>query len=244
MYVLGIESATAVAAVAVAGANGILAERMVCNRRTHSVNLLPMIKATLADAGLNPADLGGIAVSSGPGSFTGLRIGMSTAKTLAQVWNLKIAGVPTLEVLAFPLGGHGNLVCPILNARKNEVYLAVYDCSGALPSCLAGPAAVPVEELAGFLSSFRPPFTFLGDGVPVYKEALINGFGEESFFACQAVNFPRGAAVAELGRRRLQDGHGVDPLLLLPEYIRLSGAEAAWLGRQEKQMPAGRCEGE
>lgn len=229
MYVLGIETATAVAAVAVAGTNGILAERMVHNRRTHSVKLLPMIKAALADVGLTPASLDGIAVSSGPGSFTGLRIGMSTAKTLAQVWNLKIVGVPTLEVLAFPLAGHSNLVCPILNARKNELYVAVYDCSGQLPSCFVGPAAVRAEKLLSFLSSFQPPFTFLGDGVPVYKQLLMDGFGSRAFFAHQAVAFPRGAAVAELGMRRLEEGCGTDPLLLLPEYVRLSEAELVWL---------------
>jgi len=235
VYVLGIEASTAAAAVAVAGADGILAERMVNNRRTHSVNLLPMVKAVLADAELSPGRLGGIAVSSGPGSFTGLRIGMSTAKTLAQVWNLQIVGVPTLEVLAFPLAGHGNLVCPILNARKNEVYTAVYDCSGALPACLAGPTAVKVEELAGFLGSFRPPFTFLGDGVPVYRQALVDGFGSRAFFVHQAVAFPRGAAVAELGLRRLADGRGVDPLLLLPEYVRLSEAEVVWLQKVKEK---------
>jgi tRNA threonylcarbamoyladenosine biosynthesis protein TsaB len=240
VYVLGIEAATALAAVAVAGADGILAERMVHNRRTHSVNLLPMIKAVLADAELSPGSLDGIAVSSGPGSFTGLRIGMSTAKTLAQVWNLQIAGVPTLEALAFPLAGHGNRVCPILNARKNEVYTAVYDCSGVLPACLAGPVAVRVEKLAVFLSDFRPPFTFLGDGVSFYKQVLIDAFGGEAFFAPSAAVFPRGAAVAELGMRRLADGSGVDPLLLLPEYVRLSEAEVVWLkkvkGKNENRL--------
>ena len=117
MYVLGIEAATPVASVAVAGQGGILAERMVLNRRTHSVNLLPMLKAVLEEAEIDKSQLTGIAVSSGPGSFTGLRIGMSTAKALAWVWRLQVVGISTLQSLAYPLSG-GEDWLSILNARE------------------------------------------------------------------------------------------------------------------------------
>ncbi|MGB9825310.1 MAG: tRNA (adenosine(37)-N6)-threonylcarbamoyltransferase complex dimerization subunit type 1 TsaB, partial [Desulfofundulus sp.] len=151
MLVLGIEAATPVAAVAVVDGERLLAERMVNNRRTHSVNLLPMIKAVLEDAGVGREDLGGIAVSSGPGSFTGLRIGMATAKTLAQVWGLPVVGVGTLDALAHPLTGQGGLICPILNARKDEVYAAVYRTVDGELERLEGPVAVRPGELAGRL---------------------------------------------------------------------------------------------
>ncbi|MHB8919341.1 MAG: tRNA (adenosine(37)-N6)-threonylcarbamoyltransferase complex dimerization subunit type 1 TsaB, partial [Desulfocucumaceae bacterium] len=105
MYVLGIESATPVAGVAVVHRGRVLADRMINNRKTHSGHLLPMIKAVIDEAGIRPADIGGIAVSSGPGSFTGLRIGMTTAKTLAQVWKVPVVGVSTLDALAHPLTG-------------------------------------------------------------------------------------------------------------------------------------------
>ena len=230
MYVLGIESATAVAAVAIAGDEGILAERMVRNNRTHSVNLLPMIKATLEDVELIGEKLAGIAVSGGPGSFTGLRIGMSIAKTLAQVWGIPVTGVSTLRGLAHQLSGHSRLVCPIMNARKNEVYTAVYENQAATGQMelLAAPRAVGIQGLIDLLSEWRRPVTFLGDGVPVYKEQLLEGLGLSAFFAPAAAAYPRGAAIAELGLSTFAGNGGVDPLDLQPEYIRFSEAEVLW----------------
>jgi len=229
LYVLGIESATPVAAVAVAGEEGILAERMVLNKRTHSVNLLPMIKAVLEDSEVERRRLAGIAVSSGPGSFTGLRIGMSTAKALAQVWELPVVGISTLEALAHPLAGHGSYVCPVLNARKNEVYTALYDCTGPAPALLVSPRAVRIEELIEMLSDYCKPVTFLGDGVAVYGPRLKAEMDQLAVFAPMAAGFPRGSAVAELGLKALQAGRGISPFKLQPEYIRLSEAEVVWL---------------
>ncbi len=239
MYVLGIESATAVAAVAVAGEAGIMAERMVFNQRTHSVNLLPMIKAVLEESESGRHNLAGIAVSGGPGSFTGLRIGMSTAKALAQVWDIPVVGISTLEILAFPLARHGNLICPILNARKNEVYTAVYDSTGPVPVCLATPMAVRPEKLVEILFEFERPLTFVGDGVPVYGNYLKDALGDLAGFAPCAANFPRGAAVAEMGLIAFNEGRGVDPAVLQPEYIRPSEAEVLWLKKHgsKEQTP-------
>lgn len=236
MYVLGIESATPVASVAVAGQGGILAERMVLNRRTHSVNLLPMLKAVLEESEIDRRKLSGIAVSGGPGSFTGLRIGMSTAKALAWVWGLPVVGIPTLTALAHPLAGGGGLVCPILNARKNELYTAIYDCQGETANCLEQPMAIGPLRLAEILMGFRRPVTLLGDGVPVYGSQLKDALGSMARFAPLAAGYPRGAAVAELGMAALREGRGIDPSALQPEYIRPSEAELTW---QRKNCPGG-----
>lgn len=239
MIVLGIESATPVAGVAVVNGDIILAERMINNQRTHSVNLLPMIKAAIEEAGITPGDLDGIAVSSGPGSFTGLRIGMSTAKTLAQVWGLPLVGVSTLDSLAYPLTGLKDLICPVLNARKNEVYASIYDCSGGFPDRIHGPVAVSPEELAATLGKYHRGVTFLGDGVPVYGKVL-QSLVAQSSFAPATASFPRGAGVAELGIIELRKGGGMDPLQLIPGYIRLSEAEVKWLEKQ-KTGECGKC---
>jgi len=236
MYVLGIESATPVASAAVTGGDGILAERMVRNGRTHSVNLLPMIKAVMEEAEITRADLAGIAVSVGPGSFTGLRIGMSIAKTLAQIWELPIVGVSTLDGLAHALNGHKNLVCPILNARKNELYTAVYDYSNPEQSLLMPHRAAKAWELIEILAAWQRPVTFLGDGLPVYQQQLYEGLGDLASFAPFAHTHPRGGIVAELGRTALAESRGVDPLELQPEYIRFSEAEVLW---QKKQKAGG-----
>jgi len=238
--VLGIEAATPVASVGVAAEAGILAERMVNNKRHHSVHLLPMVRDVLDDAGVEPGKLRGIAVSSGPGSFTGLRIGMAVAKTLAQVWRLPVVGISTLETLARPLTGHRSLVCPILNARKNEVYTAVYLTVNNELKCLAGPEALDIKRLVHLLSrlmenclesyfeSLQYGVTFLGDGVPVYKDELKCSLGARASFTSSTLWFPRGAVTAHLGRERIAAGKGMDPLSLQPEYIRLSEAEVKW----------------
>lgn len=225
MFVLGIEAATPVAGVAVVEDGRVLAERLVNNCRTHSVNLLPMIKAVLEEAGLTQQQVGAVAVSSGPGSFTGLRIGLTTAKTLAWAWQVPVVGVSTLDALAFPLAPQGQLVCPILNARKNEVYARVYRGFEGEPEPLTQPLAVSIEELVTTLNQWQGKVTFLGDAVPIYQQQLRDLMGERGVFAPQAAWLPRGAATAELGYHRFIQGGSVAPLELTPEYIRLSEAE-------------------
>ncbi len=236
MYLLGIESATPVAGVAVMQDDRILSERLVNNRKTHSGHLLPMIKEAIAEAGIMKEELDAIAVSSGPGSFTGLRIGMSTAKSLAQVLEVPLVGISTLDALAYPLNGLVNLVCPVLNARKNEVYTAVYDLSAGTFNNLTGPKAVKPENLVHMLSQWPDrQVTFLGDGVLEYREIIKNMMGDRAFFAPGAVNLPRGSSVAGLGRIKLQQGQGADPYTLMPNYVRLSEAEVKWQQKQQEK---------
>lgn len=237
MYILGIEAATPVAGVAVVDEHRVLAERFVNNKKTHSVNLLPMIRDVINEAGIKPHQLEGIAVSAGPGSFTGLRIGMTTAKTLAQVWGLPVMAVPTLEALAYPLTGFDGLVCPILNARKNEVYAGLYEGYPDMKK-LTVPMAVSVPELVSILKGYQRRVLFLGDGVDIYRREIIYLLGSKADFASQAVMLPRGAAVAEYGAVMLQQGIKSSPLEIKPEYIRPSEAEVKWA---EKQRVNGEC---
>ena len=231
MFVLGIEAATPVASVAVATDGKILAERMVNNQRTHSVNLLPMIRDTLLDCGVDKQELSGIAVSIGPGSFTGLRIGMSTAKTLAQVLNLPVVGIPTLDVLAYPLSGLTGLICPVLNARKSELYAALYVWDKGQQICYKPAFAAGVKQLAELLLPYKQQVTFLGDGLPQYKSELSNLMGALARFAPECASFPRGAVVAEIGLARISAGHSESPMSLLPKYVRRSEAEIKWQER-------------
>lgn len=231
MYVLGIEAATPVASVAVATEGKIIAGRMINNRRTHSVNLLPMMRDVLLDAGVDKGDLTGIAVSTGPGSFTGLRIGMSTARTLAQVLNLPVVGVSTLDALAYPLKGYVGIICPLLNARKSEVYTALYQEDEQGQRCLLPGFATGIEPLMELLMSYSERVTFLGDGVSEYRNFIIESIGDRARFAPQCLSYPRGAAVAELGLAMFESGAGQDPLTLLPHYVRPSEAEIKWRER-------------
>ncbi|MEG6616614.1 tRNA (adenosine(37)-N6)-threonylcarbamoyltransferase complex dimerization subunit type 1 TsaB [Peptococcaceae bacterium 1198_IL3148] len=229
MYVLGIEAATPVAGVAVVNEEKVLAERFINNKRTHSVNLLPMIKEVIVDAGIKKEEINGIAVSAGPGSFTGLRIGMTTAKTLAQVWGIPIIAVSTLDAMSFPLIGYHGLVCPILNARKNEVYSAIYQGGATEIKRLAPPMAVPMSELLQQLSPWPDKkVLFLGDAIDIYREQLKSHLGAKAQFAANAAVLPRGATVAELGLVKLNLGEVSSPLEIKPNYIRPSEAEVKW----------------
>lgn len=231
MYVLGIEAATPVASVAVASETKIIAERMINNKRTHSVNLLPMVKDVLVDAGVDKGELAAIAISRGPGSFTGLRIGMSTARTLAQVLNIPVVGVSTLAALAYPLRGYAGIVCPLLNARREEVYAALYQNQAGEQRCLRSSFATGMDPLLELLLAGGEPVTFLGDGVEFYGDQIRARMGNRAQFAPQCLSYPRGAAVAELGQAMFRAGAGQDPLTLLPHYVRLSEAEIKWQER-------------
>ena len=227
MYVLGIEAATSVASAAVALDDLLVAERTINNKRTHSVNLLPMIKGVLEDAGIEHAQLGGIAASIGPGSFTGLRIGLATARTLAQAWGLPAVGIGTLEALACLDQSRGaGLTCPVITARKNEVYAAVYE-NGL--QCVAGPVAISPVDLALELKKFEQPVTLLGDGALVYREIFQEQMGDAVLFASGGLCLPRGASVASLGLSRFKAGQGGSYSNLRPFYLRLSEAESKWL---------------
>jgi len=225
LYVLGIEAATSVASAAVALDDLLVAERTVNNKRTHSVNLLPMIKGILEDAGIEHTQLGGIAASVGPGSFTGLRIGLATARTLAQAWGLPVAGIGTLEALACLYRGAG-LICPVIVARKNEVYAAVYE-QGL--HCAADPVAISPAGLAMELKKFERPVTLLGDGALLYREVFQEHLAGAALFAPGGLCLPRGASVASLGSRRFKAGQGGSYSSLKPFYLRLSEAESKWL---------------
>lgn len=230
MLVLGIEAATPVAAVALVKGDKLLSERLINNRKTHSVNLAPIIKSVLEDAEVKPADLDGIAVSSGPGSFTGLRIGMSTAKALAHVLDIPITGVSTLEALASRYFINNQLVCPILNARKAEVYMALYQGN----ECLNGPLALSVEELCKVLNQYEKEVIMLGDGVPVYREELAQLMGDRVRFAPYSSLLPGGAEIAFIGSHRIATGNYATSVFeLLPTYVRLPEAEIKWLEKQD-----------
>lgn len=232
MLVLGIDSATKVTGAAVIDEDKLVSERFISNQRTHSVNLLPMIQQVVTDAEIDPQGLDGIAVAAGPGSFTGLRIGMAAAKTLAQVLEIPLVGINTLDALAYNLAGNANLICPILDARKNEVYTAIYAWQGENLTTIIPPTALRIESLIMLLEKQGRPVTLLGDAVPTYGAEFVQSLGERVSFATKINALPRAAAVAQLGLEKIIAGEraGLD---LQPNYIRLSEAEVTW---QKKQL--------
>jgi len=228
MFVLGIETATRAAGAAVVNEDRLVAERFVNNRKTHSQNLLPMIQQVLEDTGISPRELGGIAVSGGPGSFTGLRIGMAAAKSMAQVLQIPVVGVSTLEALAWNINGAEGLICPVLDARKQEVYTCLYASREGRPVPVTEPQALSLPELISLLESVDEAITLLGDGVPVYGAELCRALAGKVRCAGRINLFSRAAGVAELGRHMIAEGLAGDLFNLQPVYIRRPEAEVAW----------------
>ncbi|MBE0466552.1 MAG: tRNA (adenosine(37)-N6)-threonylcarbamoyltransferase complex dimerization subunit type 1 TsaB [Candidatus Desulforudis sp.] len=227
MNVLGIETSGPVCSVGLAGPEGVLAEWTVRGQKIHSVRVLPLIEGVLDEAGLLMPELAGVAVTSGPGSFTGLRIGLTVAKTLAQVLNIPVAGIPSLEALAYPLCGAGS-VWVLVPARKDEVYAALYDCRGEYPVEVFPPASLDVDRLLETVCKTKEPACFIGEAAEIYGDLLRRELGDRARLGPPALNYPRGAVVAGMGRRRLQDDRGLDALTLVPDYIRPPAAELVW----------------
>lgn len=234
MQVLAIESATNVAGLALVAEEKVIAEATLNTGKTHSQRLMPMLARLLEEAELELADLDGIVVSGGPGSFTGLRIGMATAKGLAYAAQKPLVTVSTLDSLALNCAGRSELICPILNARRNEVYSAVYrvDSPGELQFVMPY-GALPPKELIAFFRQREEPVVFLGDGVPVFGDLLLQELGPRCELASPLDSLPRAAALGWLGIKKLKNGEVADLITAKPFYIRPSEAEVTW---QQKNL--------
>ena len=181
VLILAIESSAVTASVAILTDDVLTAEYTVNYKKTHSQTLLPMLKEIGDMINLDLNSLDAIAIAAGPGSFTGLRIGSATAKGLGLALDKPIIPVPTVDGLAYDLWGTDKIVCPIMDARRNQVYTGIYEfCDGKL-QILENQMAVSVTEIAEKLNALGREVIFLGDGVPVYRKTLAD---EGSLSAC------------------------------------------------------------
>jgi tRNA threonylcarbamoyladenosine biosynthesis protein TsaB len=225
MKVLSIETSTMLGGVAVLDSDvGLLAETKVSVKTGHSERLMSEVDQALRACGLGLGDLDAVAVAVGPGSFTGLRIGLSTAKGLAFRTGLNIVAVPTLEAFAmnFPFSAHP--VCPMLDARKGEVYAGVFVSGSEGARRLVPETSVRADELAMRLKGHEK-VVFAGEGALIYREAITRAFQGEALFAPPHLNVPSPASVASLGLKKALDGEFSEPAALSPFYIRKSEAE-------------------
>lgn len=233
MLILALDTATAAASIAVTAGERVVAEMTINTGRPHSELLMLHIAALLKQARLDKKDLQGIAVSTGPGSFTGLRIGLSTAKGLAYALGLPIAGVSTLAALAYQCPAPGAIVSPVLNAQRGMVYNALYTWEAGTMRESTPPRLVGAEALARELVAAHRPAWLLGDGLPLMTPFIAPRDGLTA--APPHLVLPRAAAVGLLGAARL-NGHGGDDVLRLePFYIRRSAAEVTWERRQRER---------
>jgi len=229
MKVLAIETSTPAGGVALLDGDQLVGEYTLNIRTTHSERLLAAVDRLLQDAGWTPEALEGLAVAVGPGSFTGLRIGISTVKGLAFSLKIPVAAVSTLEAMAWALPFARHAVCPVLDARKAEVYAALFNWEGERLVRDWEDQAMSPEELCRRLAEAAAPSAgpviFVGDGVRVYGARFREQLGPLVLFAPAARQLPSAACVGELGSARLRAGEVMDPVALAPCYLRPSEAE-------------------
>ena len=222
MKLLAIDTSGPVCGVAVLTEQGIRCEHAVQSRQTHSVNLLPMIDRALEAAGLSLADMDRLAAVTGPGSFTGVRIGVSTLKGLAHGADKPCVAVNALEALAAGAGEFDGVICPIQDARAGQVYGAVFRAGSPRPQRLTPDTPLKLEEFLQAAQAHGERFLFLGDGMPVHREQITALLGERAVFAPAHRAFLRPSAVAYLASVTEET---VDYRALMPLYLRAPSAE-------------------
>ena len=235
MRILGIESASLTASVAVVTDDHLTAEYTIHHKKTHSQTLLPMIQEITVMTELDLKSIDAIAVSAGPGSFTGLRIGSATAKGLALALKLPIISVPTIDAMAYQCWRADCLICPIMDARRGQVYTGIYKfCNGEFMVCMES-TAMEIERLMEILNQKRGSVLFLGDGVPVYKEKIQQLASIKIEFAPAFMGRQRAAAVAVLGMEYFKKGICEEASVHTPVYLRQSSAERELAEKKEKE---------
>jgi tRNA threonylcarbamoyladenosine biosynthesis protein TsaB len=208
--------------VALCQGERLIAESLLNVRSTHSEKLLKQIDLLLAEAGWQPADLDLLAAVTGPGSFTGLRIGIATVKGLAQVIDKPVVGVSSLEMLAMNLPLCSVPICVFLDARKQEVYSQLFQWREQGPVALGIAQVLPPERL---LRQLNGPVALLGDGVPLYRPLIEEILGQAALLPAMTAHQPRAAQAAWLAWRDGQRGQAGTAEELQPTYIRPSDAE-------------------
>lgn len=238
MKLIVLDSSGLVASVAVMEEEHLLAEYTINYKKTHSQTLLPMLDeiANMIELDLNTVDA--IAIAKGPGSFTGLRIGSATAKGLGLALKKPIVEVPTVDGIAYQLYGVSDVICPMMDARRNQVYTGLYTFQNTgseyqfetlLPQC-----ALSVEEIADKCNVLGKAVVFLGDGTDVYKEQLKELLKVPYQFAPAHCNRQSAAAVGVLAEVYYKAGRIVTAVEHAPDYLRLSQAERERKEREEK----------
>lgn len=226
MMILGIDTSTRCGSVGLINETEVVSEYLLNIPVTHSERLLEAVGLILKEADCLMQDLDGWAISLGPGSFTGLRIGVSTVKGLAYATQKPVAGVSSLDALASQISPTPYLICPVLDARKGEVYAAFYryDETNLLRKNSDYQAMKP-EDL---VEKIEEKVIFVGDGVKTYGDYLKNALSSFALFPNPSLHLPHGSTVARLGSELLRKGQSLDVNAFIPIYVRPSEAELKW----------------
>ena len=223
MKVLSIDSSSKVATVALLNDDTLLGEYVINDKREHSILLMPMIENLLKDCELTINDIDGFVVSKGPGSFTGLRIGMATIKGLSFGANKPYISLSSLDGLAYSLSYFNGIICPIMDALRENVYTALYKNEDGEFKNIMEPTPMELPDLLEMLKEKNEEVIFTGDGLLKHKEYIKVNFPNAKF-ASNHVSLTRASSIGELGLNLLKQGIKDDPNSA-PVYLKKPQAE-------------------
>lgn len=224
MKVLAVDTSTMIATCAVLDEEKLLGEFSLNQEMTHSENLVPMIKEMLDNLNLKISDIDLYGVAVGPGSFTGLRIGIATIKSFAHVFNKPIVGVSTLEGLAFNLPYEG-IIVPMIDARRDRVYTSIYKSHMGNLSNILKPSIMEINELLEILNKDYENIIVNGNGVLLHKDRILNKLKDKVKVAPIGLNGCKAASIAELSLEKWENGETQNYYSLVPDYLRESQAQ-------------------
>lgn len=225
MNLLAIDSSSIAGSVAYIKEDKLIGEYYFCDKLTHSQTIMPMLEHLRTMVQMDLDTLDAIAVTSGPGSFTGLRIGVTAAKAMALALDVQIVGVPTLDCLAHNISFTEHYICPIMDARRNQVYTALYHWEGNQLERLTDYLAIDLNTHLETLQEKCDKVIFLGDGITPYKAMIQEQLGEKALFAPLFLSQQRASVLATVAMQYYNEGKAEDPSLFVPMYLRKSQAE-------------------
>ncbi len=231
MKILAIDSCSNVATAALVCDDVLIAQFFLNDKTTHSTKLLPQIEYMMQNAQTEFADIDLFAITTGPGSFTGQRIGVATAKALAHATGKPMVGVSALMAMAYNIKFTDYLICPIMDARREQVYTASFKWQDDELITIKEDRAMALDDL---LEEIDENVIFFGDGVPVFKEKIASKLGNKAHFAPANLMHINGGGVAEAAKSEYKKGNACDYASLVPTYLRLSQAEREYNDRNRK----------
>lgn len=224
MNILAIDTSTNVLGVGIASNEKIIGEYITNIKRNHSTRVLPAIDFLLKDCGMDIKEINKIIVADGPGSYTGLRIGLTIGKTLAWTLNIPIVGVSSLKLMAASARYFDGYISPVMDARRGNIFTGLYEYKEGKLMQAVDDQHIPTEEWCKLLKTFDKPVLFLGNDVVIHEQVIVNQLAKQVQFAPITVNIPKPGELALLAKDLKEENvHS-----FAPNYLRLAEAEAKW----------------
>ncbi|MBE6022134.1 MAG: tRNA (adenosine(37)-N6)-threonylcarbamoyltransferase complex dimerization subunit type 1 TsaB [Cellulosilyticum sp.] len=225
MNLLAIDASGVAGSVAYIKNGKLVGEYYFCDKLTHSQTIMPMLEHMKSLIEMDLDEIDAVAVTAGPGSFTGLRIGVTAAKALALALDVPIVGVPTLDVIAHSIYFTEHYICPIMDARRNQVYTSLYKWKGEVFERELDHMATDMDEYLETLKAYEGKIIFLGDGVSVHQERIQNVLGNQALFAPSFCMMQHASVLAVMAEKLYTEGKAEDASTFVPMYLRKSQAE-------------------